>query len=653
MSAASQFATEAEAAAARAATGAGGARADWRRQPPPWLWGVSIVLQIISAAALTAYTFFFVDDFLFLAQARTQPFDLTYLREGLFEHFSPISRVLDRVLVDVAPGSFLFAHCVELALYAAALLAFALVVRTILGTGWPAFAFTIVFGQSIFLLRLLNWWTATANILPATVCSLLALWCYLRWRQAGSWKLLAGSFAAFALALLDYETALLFPVYLAVISLLVLEEHPAPRAWWATLRRERRAWLGYLGLEAAAAVNFYTYYYVAAKRPPLHAVASFLVIALFDTFLPAVAGIKHPAAPAHHLFGIVGAACVMAAATAVTLYLRPRAWRCLAAFVIVFLVTMLPVALTRIAEFGTSVGHVIYYQESLQFMFLVLAAYAMSSHFGGRREPPKGALSRLRSAPRPALVAVGITAVAIYAALFLRSVLAMEHAAWQPQRASAFVQTYLADVNRVRAATGREPVLIDLKIPRSILSKHLWPYTTYGDFFALFNPRIRLDEIARPLYIVTPLGRLRKIRFTPLTPGVGPRSTMRPTLGSGVAAAARRHRLGACVPADASVSWLAVPLARAQRMRRLRSGPSYALRVRFRMPASAPVAVMLLARPGGRGFAKVTHAWQRGAGGQLIPLNFTARRLELIAFRLAPGACVTDVAFGELRYAQP
>ena len=76
------------------------------RQPPDWAWGVSLVAQVACAALATGYTFFFVDDFLFMAQARTQPFDLTYLRESLFEHFSPVSRLLDSLLVTVAPGSF-------------------------------------------------------------------------------------------------------------------------------------------------------------------------------------------------------------------------------------------------------------------------------------------------------------------------------------------------------------------------------------------------------------------------------------------------------------------------------------------------------------------------------------------------------------------
>ena len=231
------------------------------RRPPGWLWVASLVAQVVSAALCTGYTFFFVDDFLFMGQARMQPFGVSYLRERLFEHFSPISRLLDTLLVVVSPGSFTLAHGLELAMYAAVLVAFAFVVGAILGNTWATFAFTVAFGQSVFLMRLLNWWTATANILPATVFMLLALGCYLRWRERRSRALLAASLAAYALSLLDYETAILFPAYLALITFGVLEWRSGPRGWLATLWRERWAWIGYVGLAAAELVNYYLYYY--------------------------------------------------------------------------------------------------------------------------------------------------------------------------------------------------------------------------------------------------------------------------------------------------------------------------------------------------------------------------------------------------------
>ncbi len=631
-------------------------RAPRWNSPPTWLWGLSVLLQVACAAALTSYTFFFVDDFLFLEQARTQSFNLTYLREDLFEHFSPVSRLLDKVLVVVAPGSFTLAHGVELALYASVLVAFALVVRTILGNGWSAFTFTLIFGQSIFLLRLLNWWTATANILPSSIGMLLALGCYLRWRESGSRKLLATAFAAYAVSLLDYETAILFPAYLAAISLLVLERHLGWRGWLATLRRERWAWIGFLALDGAAVANFYAYYYHPAMRPSLSAVARFFEVALFQTFVPAMVGIKYPADPGRHLLVIVIAAVVVATAVLVTCYLRPRAWRCVAAFIPVFLVTMGPVALTRVAQYGVSVGHVIYYQQSLQFMFLILAAFAISPRWSGRRSGPPPAwltsVRRGRVIRRPsafALTVGAVAALAAYAALYVASARTMGAAAWQPRQDSAYVSQYLASDKRIRAATGAEPVLLDLKVPKQVLPIKLWPYTTYGEFLALFNPRLRVDEIANPVYVVNRQGRLLAARFVASTAGdVGAASVSARNGFPDAAEAPHVGAFGACVPATRPESWLRIPLGGSRRMLAQASiDLTYVVRVRFRMPRTANVVLKLLARPSGLGFATVTHSWGRGSGGALIPLPFTGLVRDL-AFRLPARACVTEVTFGQL-----
>jgi hypothetical protein len=626
----------------------------WRR-PPAWLWGLSVLAQVASAAALTGYTFFFVDDFLFLEQARTQPFSIGYLRESLFEHFSPISRLLDKLLVSVAPGSFVVAHVVELAMYAGALIAFAMVVCWVLGNGWGAFALTVLFGQSIFLMRLLNWWTATANILPSTIFMLLALGCYLRWRGSGSRWMLAVCFAAFALSLLDYETAILWPAYVAAISLLVLERTLSPRAWLATLWRERWAWTGFVILDGAAIVNYYANYYYPATRPTLSQILSYLEITVFQTFIPALVGIKYPADPGRHPVAIAAAAVVVCGAVAVTLYLRPRAWRCLVAFILVFALTMLPVALTRITEFGVSIGHVIYYQQSLQFMFLIFAAFALSPRWSGRRaRSPSRPRSRLLALPRPSrgvLAAAGVVALAAYAALLLTSVNVMSLASWQPRQNSAYVSTYLASDRRLRRKNGSEPVLIDLKVPKQVLPTKLWPYTTYAEFFALFNPRLRIDGLAKRSYVIGRKGRLLPVRFAASTSAALEHARVSGQLGSAGARVAGATRSLVCAPTDRRASWLRLPLASPQRLRGKSNNLAYAVRVRFLIPSTSWVRVRLLARHRGLGFATVTHLWYRGRGGQLIPLEFTGRVTDL-AFRVPAHACITSVQFGALRYSR-
>jgi hypothetical protein len=138
---------------------------------------------------------------------------------------------------------------------------------------------------------------------------------------------------------------------------------------------------------------------------------------------------------------------------------------------------MLPIGLNKISQVGVTIGRVTYYQQSVQFMFLVLAAFAISSRWSGRRARP--ALGTLRPAAsgwpaltmrrpsRLALAAGGIAAAAVYATLYATSVRALAHQVWQEGKDSAYVREYLTSDRQVKAAIGNEPVLIDLDVPSS------------------------------------------------------------------------------------------------------------------------------------------------------------------------------------------
>ena len=192
-------------------------------------------------------------------------------------------------------------------------------------------------------------------------------------------------------------------------------------------------------------------------------------------------------------------------------------------------------------------------------------------------------------------------------------------------------------------------MLVDLTVPRKVCRLKPWPYTTYGQFFALFDPHLRVDGVANPLYVVNPRGRLLPVSFVVSTGGLLAQASVGERLGSAGAAAPMRGRSSACAPAAASISWLRVPLARPQRMGAQANDLAYALRVRFRMPASSWVSAKLLSWPRGSGFATATHVWSRGIGGELIPLQFTGQVRDL-AFHLPARACVTSIEFGRLRF---
>jgi hypothetical protein len=410
-----------------------------------------------------------------------------------------------------------------------------------------------------------------------------------------------------------------------------------------------------VALDAAAVVNYYRFYYHAVPHPSLSALANYLVIALFETFVPAVIGLGYT-----HVSGVAVAACiVMLTALAVTLYLRPRAWRCLMGFILAFLITMVPIGLNKISAFGVTIARVFYYQQSVQFMFLVFAAFAISSRWSGRRARPE--LARLRpaasrwSAPmlrrpsRLALAACGIAVAAVYGTLYVTSVLALEHQVWQGGKDSAYVREYLASDRQIRTAIGREPVLVDLDVPTLELPGHLAQVPTYGVFLALFNPNLRVDELANPVYVLDARGGLVPVRLVRSTRGLLGQASVAAAGGSPEVAAARRDRSRACVPARRSASWLQVPLARPQRLSAQPQGLPYAVRLHFSMPTGSSVPVRLVAWRGGRGFATISDKWSRGSGGRLIPLDFTGQLREL-DFRLPARACITGLTVGRLRY---
>jgi hypothetical protein len=468
---------------------------------------------------------------------------------------------------------------------------------------------------------------------------LVALGCYLRWRERRSRAMLAASFLAYAVALLDYELAILLPVYAALIRLVVIERRPGPRVWLRAIWDERAAWLGYGVIAALAVANYYAFYYSSDYAPShghvsLHALGAFGATALVDTFIPALAGIKYAVAPNAHPVAVAATAAALVAAVAVTAWLRPRAWRCVVVFALVFLVTMLPVGLARVGHYGATDGHVLYYQQSIQFMFLVLAAFALSQRWSGeRRVRPIGPAGQ-----RMAALAAG-AAIVVYAALLVTSVRAMSVASWQPRQDQAYVSTFLAGVRRVEARTGRPPALVDLTVPKQRMPKALWPFNSYDVFFGLFDDTLAVDRIAPTVYTVARTGALVPRRFDTLALGQMSRATTAASPGAPTSG----HAGDGCT-APRRDRWVRVPLAHTVDT----TGIYAAARIRFRGVAAAPVRIFAVMAARGRTVQLgPTSRLVPARAGELIPLRVEGR-VRGLAFDPPRGVCIGSVAVGRL-----
>jgi hypothetical protein len=423
----------------------------------------------------------------------------------------------------------------------------------------------------------------------------------------------------------------------------------------AALWRDRWAWLGYGVLEILALYNYYEYYYHSAIKPTLAELTHYLWIALIETFTPALLGIRNAGAPSGvHAGAIVAALLAVSSGVALTLYLRPRAWRCLVAFLVVFAITMLPVGLNRISQFGVNIGYELHYQQSVQFMFWVLAAFALSSRWGGQRAQDDKVRSWLAAhQPSRAILAVaGTAAIAGYGVFYIRSVDAMAKRAWEPRQARAYVNAFLADVDRIRRLTGREPDLIDHEVPGNIQFPSFAPFNRYDQFFGIFDSRLRIDEIASTAYFVNSMGQLLPVRFTSSGSGILRTATVSEPDGSDVIPASSSSGAPACVPDGWTVARLHIKLSAPQAMARQPTGLPYALRVYFRMRARAPVPLLLANAKSITVDNGFPHVWGPGRGGELAPLS-VRMPVDEVAFELPGGACVGGLAFGEFSLAGP
>jgi hypothetical protein len=334
----------------------------------------------------------------------------------------------------------------------------------------------------------------------------------------------------------------------------------------------------------------------------------------------------------------VAAGLVFCALGAVTLYLRPRAWRCLAGALISFLAALLPVGINRIRRYGVYDGAELYYQQAAQFMFFVFCAFALSSRWGGRRERP------VRLPRLPILAAVGLAAAVAYGFLYVRSVHVVANAYWEPNTSRNYFRQFSESVNRVKRLTGREPNLVDTTVGPNLMTTAFYPFNRYSQFFAFLYPRLRYDDPFAPAYVAGLTGRLQPVRLKPVARVELGLSTVSNFAGT-ESRPASFHRRGACVP-PGPVQRLHIPLSTPRSIPASAGALPYAVEISYRLSARVNV-IVTAARSGGppEQLNQDQHLWGPGAGTSLVPVESPARASE-IDVNLAGGSCVTRLTLG-------
>lgn len=485
-----------------------------------------LVISLASAAWFTRSFYYFQDDFIFIRQAQTSSLSLTYLRGSLFQHFSPVSRLADYALAHWFHSNVAAAHILELVLFAASVLAFSWTIRELVGRRWWRHFLTLAFAESLALLHLLGWWTATANILPATLFGLLTISSYLCYRRGGKKRWVAISLLSYGMSLCTHEQSWLVVGYLILFDVLVFAPGGRFREAFARLWREAWIWLGYLSLTVLAMINYFVFYYAPLKpRAGLGELIRYVGVQFTQGFAPSAMGLRPLTNGWTNTVALVLDTLVFAVIVFVSIYRRPSAWRVWTVFAVGFLANAFMIGANRVGYYGVDFGKELYYLQSPAYLFLLCVGaaysidpagvpYVMHQNAPVRPRAP-GHLRKPGNGVRLRVVSACLLAFGAYALVFVTSATTMtakDQSNVESAAARAYFTKLLGQMDAAGGPSGQVAVL-DAAVPDGVLDAGFAPWNQLSYDLPVVSPDAVVDQLRKATFEVSPDGALVPARF--------------------------------------------------------------------------------------------------------------------------------------------
>jgi len=470
---------------------------------------VAVFLAVIAGSTavlgyLARNVFLFWDDYLFLGQASAGSWSRAHLAEGLFQHFSPVTRAVNLAVVPVLPGRSWVILAVLMACAASLVAATTVLMVALFGRTWVAVVGAVLLGPTLSLLQLVNWWTAGVNIMPSLAGTALCLAgvAFLVRGRSRWWGVIAA--LAYLVAVLDWESAMLTAGY-ALAWLVLFRSRVTPESLWAVLRRTWWMWALLVVIGGASLLNYQVNYYLPPPPAPLGDVINGLGISLFDTLVPSLLGFHDPSTHWFSVLGTVVGTLTLVCLVVFTLISRVSAWRGWLFALAGWFLPSVALLLNRVGYFGPQVAENVfyYYLPSLLFVVGVMEAWVAP-----RRAPAKtfGPPARVRRV-------VGVVAVAVVVLAYIRSA-----DATIAQRIP-----YGADPNYVPNATtsaaaidGTTPSwsVINGDVTEGLVPAAYAPFNRVSNVLGLNIPGLVVDAAQGPYYVASLAGELRPVQIS-------------------------------------------------------------------------------------------------------------------------------------------
>ncbi|TQK70734.1 hypothetical protein [Nocardioides sp. SLBN-35] len=205
-----------------------------------------LLSMVVSRAVLLAGSWFNQDDFYLLGRAAAADLSAEFLVRDTAGHVNPLQQLAYWLLAHLAPYSWASVATFVLLLQTAATVVMWLILTRLLGERWSRVVLLAVFAWAPLTLATTLWWSAAMGLWPHVLCSLLAVWLLVRWRQGDAravWAVLAILLTT-AVGLLWHERAVLIPPVLYGVAVALADEATGWRRLRAALTRFRWLWAG-------------------------------------------------------------------------------------------------------------------------------------------------------------------------------------------------------------------------------------------------------------------------------------------------------------------------------------------------------------------------------------------------------------------------
>ena len=479
-----------------------------------------VVLHLLFRAWASLNSWFYLDDYKLLFDARTSEFGLDYLLLPYNSNLMPGGRVLAWLVAESGPIDWLVASGLILILQAVAAIGAWWAFLTIFGIRWGSLVPLVLYLTSAMALPVMMWWTAGVNQVPLQGAFFLALGCWVRFLRTPRVSWLALAVLAVAYGLFFYVKAILILPVLVFLALAYFARGgPVARV----LSVVRRYWHAVVaGLVVGGG---YGAYYITHVTAPFTETTPSIVLRIAETMIlrafgtavvggpwtwnsqPAPNSFADPPLWATTLAWLVIAAILM-----VGFVTRRRTLRAVV-LLLGFLAACLALLVnSRGPVFGSIIG--------LEYRYLTDAACVAALVVGliyleipgaaECAEPRSRPLVKVPPALRSRVLALAVVAVVAVGGMV--SSYRYVHV-WHTQNASdAYLHNLAADLDRLGNVD-----LAEQEVPDAVYDQIFAPDNRLSRLTPLLNRKVTYPETSDQLAMVDPDGHVHRAEIGPGT----------------------------------------------------------------------------------------------------------------------------------------